>query len=326
MVLLRYAAAVVPIAWIFFRIDWSRMLGTLASIAWWTVPLLFCTTLGGMFLQGFRWWLLMTPFSKAISLSKALQAHFAGLYYSIVLPTSAAQNIVRAVILSKKSDYSLSWGSSWVSGVIGLFVLAILSLTGLAGIERSTLPPGFFVSMLTSFAVLALLCLLSFSKRFTGPVRKGLSRILPGHLLGIMGNIREAVYKYRDAKRNLFLVFVVTTAMQLLLFCGACLVLYGISGRFILFESFCYLPIIEILCIAVPITPNGLGLREGLLALMFMQVGLSKEQLGIYVMLGFFSITLKLVGGIALLFDGSIRFDRIKSSIGTQSSVRPEER
>ena len=37
------------------------------------------------------------------------------------------------------------------------------------------------------------------------------------------------------------------------------------------------------------------------LALMFRQVGLSTEQLGIYIMLSYFSILLKLVGGIPLL-------------------------
>jgi hypothetical protein len=38
---------------------------------------------------------------------------------------------------------------------------------------------------------------------------------------------------------------------------------------------------------------------------MFLQVGLSKEQLGIYIVLGFFSISLKLVGGLPLLFGNS---------------------
>ena len=312
--LLRFAVAIVPLAWIFLRIHWDQMAAAITSVAWWTIPLLFCVILSSMFLQGIRWWLLMRPFNRSVPLSRALKAHFVGLYYSLVLPTSAAQNVVRAMLLSRDTDYSLSWGSSWVAGVIGLLALALMTIFGLSFVNRSSLPRGFSESIISSFVVLIVLFVLSFSKRFTGPFRRLLSKFLPAGLLAIVGNIREAVYKYRTAKSNLVLVFFVTLIMQLLITTGACLIIYGISRRMILFESLCYLPIIEILCIAVPVTPNGIGLREGLLALMFLQVGLSKEQLGIYIVLGFFSISLKLVGGIPLLFDRTVSYAKVKQS------------
>jgi len=36
-----------------------------------------------------------------LALATTLKAHFIGLYYSIVLPTSAAQNVIRAFILAR---------------------------------------------------------------------------------------------------------------------------------------------------------------------------------------------------------------------------------
>jgi len=85
----------------------------------------------------------MRPFASTLALATTLKAHFIGLYYSIVLPTSAAQNVIRAFILAKSIDYSVSWASSWISGVLGLLTLAVLSTYGLIHIEHSTLPPVF---------------------------------------------------------------------------------------------------------------------------------------------------------------------------------------
>jgi uncharacterized membrane protein YbhN (UPF0104 family) len=64
-----------------------------------------------------------------------------------------------------------------------------------------------------------------------------------------------------------------------------------------------YVPLIEILSLSIPLTPSGLGIREALTKLMFQQIGLSNEQLGVYIVLGLLSILLKLVGGVPVLFN-----------------------
>lgn len=319
---LRYLIAIVPIAWIFLSINWSHMAHAVSTIAWWTVPLLFCVIMLSMFLQGIRWWILMHAFDPSLSPLTALKAHFVGLYFSIILPSSAAQNVVRAMILSRDTNYSLSWGSSWVAGVIGLLAMAILSVFGLLRIDRATLPAGFFESIISSFAVLLVLFALSFSKRTTGPFRVLFSKFVPRRLFTMIENIRETVYKYRKAPGTVFIVFCITMFMQIIITVGACFVIFGISGKIILFGCLLYLPIIEILCISVPLTPNGIGIREGLLALMFLQVGLTREQLGIYIVLGFFSISLKLMGGIPLLFGPRLDIKRVKKEMKSSSEIQ----
>ncbi|HUI91940.1 MAG TPA: lysylphosphatidylglycerol synthase transmembrane domain-containing protein [Chitinivibrionales bacterium] len=318
---LRFLVAIVPIAWIFLSIKWNQMAHTVASIAWWTVPLLFVVIVSSMFLQGIRWWILLRTFDRGLTIAKTLRAHFVGLYFSIVLPSSGAQNVVRAMLLSKEAGYSLSWGSSWVASIIGLFALAFMSVFGLVCIDRSTLPKGFFESIVSAFCVLIVLFYLSFSKRATGPMRKLLYKIIPLRFLKALENIREAIYRYRAARGYLLVVVLVTLFMQVTITAGACFVIYGISRKFILFECLLYLPIIEILCISIPLTPNGLGIREGLLALMFSQVGLTKEQLGIYIVLGFFSISLKLLGGIPLLLGGGKEVKDIKNRLLFQAEL-----
>jgi uncharacterized membrane protein YbhN (UPF0104 family) len=56
------------------------------------------------------------------------------------------------------------------------------------------------------------------------------------------------------------------------------------------------MPIIEMISMAQPFTPNGMGVREALTTLMFQHLGLSKEQLGIYIILTLSSTLLRLIG------------------------------
>ncbi|MGB7567267.1 MAG: lysylphosphatidylglycerol synthase domain-containing protein, partial [Chitinivibrionales bacterium] len=119
----------------------------------------------------------------------------------------------------------------------------------------------------------------------------------------IIEDVRQGVYIYRDKKKTLFFVFLATMFIQLLLVGSTCLVLAGISGKWFPFECLAYVPLIEILSLSIPLTPSGLGIREALTKLMFQQIGLSNEQLGVYIVLGLLSIVLKLVGGVPVLFN-----------------------
>jgi uncharacterized protein (TIRG00374 family) len=305
--ILRFLIATVPLVWICYSVDWSRLPQTLHSIAWWALPLLFFINFIGILLQGLRWWMLMLPFAPKLSLTKTMAAHFLGLYYSIVLPTSAAQDAVRAGILSKHTKYSLSWASTWVSRLLGLLTLGILSLYGLFGIKRSMLPPYFMGSAIITFILIVILVIFSFSKIFTSPIRKTFGRLIPVKILKTIENIRESVYQYRRQKKNLLIVFGVTMIMQIIIFAGSAIVLMGISGKFLLSETLLYLPIIEVICMSIPLTPNGIGFRETMLALMFNQVGLTKEHLAIYIVMCYLLISLKLIGGLPLLINAATK-------------------
>jgi uncharacterized protein (TIRG00374 family) len=320
--ILRFLIATVPIVWICYSVDWSRLPKTLHSIAWWTIPLLISINITGMLLQGLRWWMLMLPFEPKLSLAKTMSAHFLGLYYSIVLPTSAAQDIVRAGILSKHTKYSLSWASTWVSRLLGLLTLGFLSLYGLFGIKRSMLPQYFMESVISAFAVMMILIIFSFSKRVTSPIRKTFGKLIPEKILKTIETIRESIYQYRRQKKNLVMVFGVTLIMQIVLFAGSAFVLMGISGKFMLSESLLYLPIIEILCMSLPVTPNGIGIREGMLALMFKQVGLTKEHLAIYIAFSYLSISLKLTGGVPLFFKAALKITGLKKNEKNKAAIK----
>ena len=273
------------------------------SLPWWGVPLVVSNVLVSMFLQGVRWWLLLKAFIPAISFWKVMNAHFAGIFYSIALPTSAGGDIVRTFLIAKENDYGVAWGATWLSRITGLVVLLMFSVTGLLLIDRSMLPQPVSLSILTVFILLVICLLLSFSKKVTRPLRGALHKVMPFmKVLEIVENIRNAIYQYRYKKGNLLTVLSITVVVQCLLVGYTCLIIKGIAGKFFLLECMTFIPMIEIVSISVPLTPSGIGVREVLSKLMFDHIGLSSEQLGVYIMLGFLATSLKLVGAVPMLF------------------------
>jgi hypothetical protein len=67
-------------------------------------------------------------------------------------------------------------------------------------------------------------------------------------------------------------------------------------------EALFFIPVIEMLVISLPFTPNGIGIREGFLSVFFLQfLGKTSEQLGVYVTICFLAIVLKVVGFIPVV-------------------------
>lgn len=91
----------------------------------------------------------------------------------------------------------------------------------------------------------------------------------------------------------------------------------GITGSFFPKECFAYIPLIEIISMAQPLTPNGMGVREALSAMMFKHLELSSEQLGVYILICNLIILMKLVGAIPILCEIILRFKCKKSQDST---------
>ena len=257
----------------------------------------------------------MRAFLPSFTLKEALSCHFKGLYYSLVLPSSAAQDVVRTVLVSKNNDYAVAWGATWVARISGLVVLILLSFYGVFTLESKVLPPALKMVLLILFAAIVLMLVFSFSKKSTYVFRIVFRQIIPARFINILEKIRDGIYYYRSKKVELVVVLLITTAIQFLVVINGVFIIKGITGHIYFSECMAFIPLIEIICISLPLTPNGIGIRDALSALMFHQIALPKEQLGSYIILGFFTVLLKLVGGIPIIFETVSR--KKKCRLGT---------
>ena len=298
LLVIKYLLAFLPIAWILLRIDFRKFGHALATTESWVIPVMALLAILLMFLQGFKWWVLLRAFIPHLSLPEVLSCHFKGIYFSMFLPTSAAQDIVRTVLLSRNNDFGIAWGATWLARISGLVVMLMLSLWGVVSIDAASAPPGMRSVVLVSAGCVILMTAMSFSKRLTRRFRNAFANIFPAKVISAVEHIRDGVYHYRNKRACLLMVILITVVTQVLFVANAIFIMRGITGRFYIAECFMYIPLIEIICLSLPLTPNGMGVREALSALMFHQIGLPAEQLGTYVLLGLSALLLKSVGGV----------------------------
>ena len=300
--ILRAVLLVGPFIWIYFQIDYPILLSTLSLVPSWVfLPMLLL--IPTMCLQGVRWWMLLRTCAKDLSLGRTLEYHFAASFYSLILPGASAQEIVRAYLLSKSVDYGVVWGSTWLSKLMGLIGWVVIGLVGFF-MERHLLNywnSEIGLSLFIAAVGLLIAITLSFSKRFTSTIRVFFERYLPATFVASLSNIREAIFLFRFHRLLMFTTFLVTIFLQSLLILGTTLVVYAINGSFMFWSLAAILALIEVVVVVLPLTPGGVGIREGLITLLFNEAGLGIEEIGIYIFLNILGISVRLFGVIPIL-------------------------
>jgi uncharacterized protein (TIRG00374 family) len=297
---LQYAVAIAIISWILWKIDPTKLSGIFLKIAWWTIPVLVVANVSAMTLQGFRWWLLLSAFTDEIKFTRAISYHFTSIFYSMILPTSAAQDVLRTLFVMKKAGTAVSWGAAWICKLTAIAFSLFFSGFGILYISNSSLPRGAETGIIVFSVVTVLLLAISFSKRITAPLRRVLSNYIPAEIMIKIEMIREGIYQYRSKKKELIITIGLTFIVQLIFIFGVTLIIQGVCGKFFFWQCLAFMPLIEMISMAQPITPNGMGVREALTALMFKYLGLTKEQLAVYIALILFQNLLKLIGIIPI--------------------------
>jgi len=299
---LKCVLAILPIIWVFGRVEGQEFKIGFKQIGWWTILVLSFATITSFLLQGLRWWILLRAFSPGLPFLRTMATHFTGIFYSLALPTSAGQDVVRTILISNKMHYSGAWGATWLCRLLGLLVFAVYSLYGLFTIDKATIPNGLPQTVAFVFLGLAFFFVLSFSKKTTRPFRSILNKYLPKRLMTKLENVRDGVYYFKEKRKEVILAGLITGFSHGVMILTGCFVIKGITGTYFFAAFFAFLPLIEIVSLSVALTPNGIGIREVFTAAMFTHLNLSEEQLGVYVILGFYPVLLKLVGGIPVFY------------------------
>jgi glycosyltransferase 2 family protein len=300
--ILRAVLVVAPIAWIYARADAGAIAATLAQTSVSAVACAAALTVVSIIIQGVKWWVLIRRFVPDLGLGKAVSVHVESVFYSIILPSALAQDVVKSVMLSKSHDPAVVWAASWLGRLIGFLALLIYSLVGVAILGDRALPPGFRVPLFAAAGVITLLCVLSFSKRFTRPLGAAASKVIGDKALTALKKLRDGIYAFRRERATLALTFLVSAVIQFLVVLVASITVYAVSGRYFFWECLAFVPLVEIMAISLPLTPGGVGVREALMALLFTRLGFSEGQTASYVTISLMLSMTRLVGGVSVIW------------------------
>jgi uncharacterized protein (TIRG00374 family) len=258
-----------------YRAELGDVLPTLGRASWPWLAAAFSLHALGLVISSYRWQILARAQGDDIPLAYLVRSYLVGTFFNLFLPTRFGGDVVRVWDGSKRSD-SVTKATAIVAverltGVIVLFVFAVGGSIVRLDLARR-LP---FVWATLALGVVGLAALAAFFLPATG---RFLSR-RPG--LGLVGRaaaklllFRTAILRYRESPA----AFARATAWAVLLQLNV-VAHYLLIGRALRLDIpavdyFIFIPLVLLLQI-LPITINGLGLRETAYIQVFASYGLS---------------------------------------------------
>ena len=223
----------------------------------------------------YKWRLIVQAQGDRVSYFYLTTLFYIGLFFNNFLPTNFGGDVVKAFKLFRATGRGAEAASSVVldrvSSVLALLLIAVVPALA----ELRLLGTGVLLVVLGMLALLGLMVLLFASER-TARRLGGLSQ---ANLFGIRKHLKSFYYSlhdFRGRKVTLLSVMAISLAYQGLQILTIYVLALSLDIDVPLVYYFIFIPIVLAVSM-VPISLNGLGVRELTWVILFAQVGVSRE-------------------------------------------------
>ena len=225
-----------------------------------------------------RWKIILSYFTIQIPYLQALRIVFMGNFFSLFLPSAIGGDVVRAHYISRRSKKGLSHmlTTTFLDRSAGLCALLLIGLCAslssdiaVGGVRLSRV----FIAFTSIYFLINVAVFHNWSQR-------GTSRLLARFGLDTLDEKLQLIYEgLRALIRAPGSVFVIIGLSLIIQFVAVCVMWF--AAQSLNFDSsfgvfLIFIPLVN-LSIMIPITINGLGLREGLYLLVFGELGTQHE-------------------------------------------------
>ena len=285
--LLRASLSAVLLGYLVWRADLGAIWATVraADAAWLLVA--FALHVPGYLVSAIRWRLLLLTQRIQVPLTLLLGSYLVGTFFNQLLPTTVGGDVVRVYDTAK---YSRSPEAAFLAVVVerltGILALAVFALAGLLlSVERVAGPrvTGLVIAML-GLTVVPLW--LVWSPRWSAPVLRAARRLGGGRLEGLLTRVERALALFGGARRSLLLALGLGFLLQVLVVLHFYLIARSLELAVPLSFFFLVVPVATFV-LMLPVSINGIGVREGLFALFFAEFGVPVAGAIAFAWLGF---------------------------------------
>jgi uncharacterized protein (TIRG00374 family) len=248
---------------------------TLAAASWGWLAVAFSLHTLGLLFSAYRWQILAKAQGDHIPLGYLVKSYIVGRFFNTFLPTSVGGDVVR---MWDGAKYSTSFVKSSaivvverMTGIIVLFVFALLA--SLLRLDMARRIPVIGIALLLGAA--GLVAIAAFFLPAVGRLlRKSPARGILRRLFDKLRLFRDTITDYRSHPAAFLRATVWAVLLQLNV-----VIYYILIGRSLglsipALDYFVFIPLVLLLQI-VPVTINGLGVREGAYVAVFAFYGLS---------------------------------------------------
>ena len=257
----------------------------------------------GLVISAIRWQILIKAQDDWVPLGFLVRSYLVGSFFNLFLPTRIGGDVVRIWDGSRYSK-SLVKSSAIVlverlSGVLVLFLFALCA--SLIRLDMARQFPVIWVALIISVFGLGLLSL------FLTPLADLILEKLPeqkpfGTIKEKTHQFRQTILDYKKRKGALGKAFFWATLLQINVIVHYYLIGEALHLDIALLDYFIFIPIVHLILL-IPITINGLGLREGAYMEIFRYYGISSAAAISFSWIDLaFMLIVGLLGGIIYVF------------------------
>ena len=291
------------LALLFRNFDWTVFRAAFSHTPLWFYLVSFGVLVAGQALYVFKWGLVLGAMGLRVPFWRLAEQYLLGTFFNNFLPTMIGGDAARVYYLGREEGYATVATSVFVDRGLGFLSLAACGSMLVWWLDITT--PAFIVARKVLFVLLVVLvATLATALTFRLAPVVLLLRRMP-----LMGKVAEAVELMRKRGRSLrkrpgIILAVLLAGLLYSVPLGWVYQLYFLLSAGLAVPYLAILLVLVAIAILsnIPITVNGIGLREQLHYLLFASLGVSKElAVGISVIVFSQFLILSIFGGLVWL-------------------------
>ncbi len=329
----RVTQAVITILLLFLlfrRFSWARFWNLYQQLPLWFYAVSLLVVFGGQLLYAFKWDLVLKGMGLRIGYGALVRHYLIAVFFNNFLPSAIGGDTSKIYYLGRQEGYFRIGASVFMDRFLGFLSMSTFATCLSWSMEISS--PAFIVGRnVLSIVMAGLIALLIFANLFSFDFIFAKWAAGDGRLAALSQNLRETLADIRKVSRSWWTILGVM---------GVVLVYYSLTGwvysTFIFISSSQVAHFWNVVAVLlgigvlanIPITVNGIGLREQLHYLLFASLGISKE-VSVAMSLLIFSnfLVVSLIGFFLWLrpsADKPVRRES-KGSVGEPATVKTSE-
>ncbi len=264
------------LVWLLSRVGLQEVVSTLASINWYWYGLAFLLFQINVVIRAYRWYVLLRALNDRPRFGYLVYLYYIGFFANNFIPSGFGGDLVKVISLRQSHGHGSEALSSVlmerVTGLVGSSLIAIGALVwnSTAHAADVHLPVALWALIVVTAAGIPIAF---FAARALDPIRI-IKRVYPKApslpLYGKFENLVSTIHRYPLRALVAALLISLPFTLNLVLLQVTIADALNVHLRFGVFALF--VPIIAIINL-LPITFNGLGLREGIYTFLFVPVG-----------------------------------------------------
>ena len=233
----------------------------------------------GHFLCVIRWEILLKIFRIPMHIGQLVRIYAIGMFFNLVLPGLVGGDLVKGYLAARdgRRPYSLSYASVFLDRDLGFVAMVVLAV--LAAAVFPVTVQGY--NLLFVFLGLLGICIVANLVLFHPLAHDLLKRIFPANRFPSFARRLDSLFQaFREVMRSpgrLAITFIISLVNQFLVVVSSWFIAAALDIQAPFFYFLVFVPATTVVTM-IPVSINGVGLREFAFMRFFASIGISREQ------------------------------------------------